>query len=263
MISAGYRGDPLTDILHITDPHLFADPTGELRGAVTYATFERVLRHAGASADTPDLVLLTGDLVQDDSAEAYDHFERFLASFGAPVMSLPGNHDIRDFMRPRFSTAPFSYCEVRETDNWCIVCLDSCVSGSAGGRVGESELSRLDDALESTDAEHAVVCLHHPPVLTGSAWLDSVGLDDRDRFLDVIADHRIVRAVVAGHVHQEIDRQVDRSGRSFRVIATPSTCRQFKPLSRRFAVDNLPPAYRRIGLKEDGSIDTRVVWVDG
>ena len=29
-------------VLHLTDPHLFADPDGELRGAVTAASYQRI-----------------------------------------------------------------------------------------------------------------------------------------------------------------------------------------------------------------------------
>ena len=47
-----------------------------------------------------------------------------------------------------------------------------------------------------------------------------------------------------------------------RIIATPSTCRQFLPGSDDFAVDNRPPAYRRITLLDDGSCETELIWVD-
>jgi Icc protein len=47
-----------------------------------------------------------------------------------------------------------------------------------------------------------------------------------------------------------------------RILATPSTCRQFKPGSEKFEVDDKPPAYRHIELGADGEVDTRLVWVD-
>ena len=45
------------------------------------------------------------------------------------------------------------------------------------------------------------------------------------------------------------------------IIATPSACRQFAPGSATFAVDDNPPAYRRITLLDDGSFDTELIWV--
>ena len=46
-----------------------------------------------------------------------------------------------------------------------------------------------------------------------------------------------------------------------RILGTPSTCRQFKPHSDDFAVDDKPPAYRRISLHENGDVETELIWV--
>ena len=50
--------------------------------------------------------------------------------------------------------------------------------------------------------------------------------------------------------------------KDIQLIGTPSTCRQFKPNSDSFAMDNSPPAYRKIQLNNNGSIDTNVVWLN-
>ena len=60
-----------------------------------------------------------------------------------------------------------------------------------------------------------------------------------------------------GHVHQALDEMRD----GLRVIATPSTCSQFKPLSDDFAVDDAPPAWRTLQLHADGSLTTALRWV--
>jgi Icc protein len=59
-------------------------------------------------------------------------------------------------------------------------------------------------------------------------------------------------------VHQSYDD--DYHG--IRILATPSTCRQFLPGADEFAVDDKPPAYRRITLTADGTVDSQLVWVD-
>ena len=58
-------------MLHITDPHLFADPEGSLRGTNTRASLEKVLAHYAAGDWRADRVVVTGDIIQDDSAGAY------------------------------------------------------------------------------------------------------------------------------------------------------------------------------------------------
>ena len=113
-------------VLHLTDPHLFADRDGSLRGAVTFDTLQSVLAHYRDSDFAADLVALTGDIVQDDSAEAYAHCSELVSSLGLPVLCVPGNHDVRYLMRERLPDPPFSYCASLEAGNWLITGIDSC-----------------------------------------------------------------------------------------------------------------------------------------
>jgi Icc protein len=161
-------------------------------------------------------------------------------------------------MRDALSQEPFRYCESLDSGNWLIVGVDSCVSGEAGGAVSLAELDRIDAEIAASQAENVMVCLHHPPVPMNSTWLDSVGLDNGDEFLQRIGASGKVQLVVFGHVHQEYDRKFD----GIQIIGTPSTCRQFKKGSPLFAVDDHPPAYRCISLYTDGHIDHELVWVN-
>lgn len=245
-------------VLHLTDPHLFADRDGELRGKNTYDTFNAVLDHVRRSGWAADVIACTGDIIQDDSAAAYDNFRKLLEPLGLPVHCVPGNHDVRALMQAALASPPFTYCAAVPLNHWLMVGIDSCVSGSAGGHVADAELDRLDAAIAASDAAHVVVCLHHPPADVGSKWLDTVGIDNGNEFLERINASGRVRLALFGHVHQVYDRQHG----GVRVIGTPSTCRQFKPLSDEFAVDERAPAYRRITLHADGSFDHDLVWID-
>ena len=237
---------------------MFADKDGELRGAVTAATLQRILDHYSAGDWRAQRVAVTGDLIQDDSAEAYERFRELMLPLNLRVHCVPGNHDIRDLMRAVCCRPPFSYCAYEEIGDWLIVGIDSCVKEEAGGRVTAEELDRLSEIVTGSAAKHVMVCLHHPPVPMGSAWLDTVGLKNGEDVLERLRTLGRVRIAAFGHVHQEYD--ADHEG--VRIIATPSTCRQFKPGSNDFAVDDNPPAYRRIELHADGSVETELVWVD-
>jgi Icc protein len=201
---------------------------------------------------------MTGDLIQDDSAEAYERFRDLVSPLNLRVHCVPGNHDIRTLMQAVCYMPPFSYCAYEEVRNWLLVGIDSCLRGTPGGQVAVEELQRLANIVQRSAAEYVMVCLHHPPVPMSSEWLDSVGLQNGDEVLEHLQSLARVRIAVFGHVHQEYD--ADHGG--VRIIATPSTCRQFKPGSEKFAVDDKPPGYRRIELNNDGSVQTEVVWVD-
>ena len=90
-----------------------------------------------------------------------------------------------------------------------------------------------------------------------SRWLDTVGLANAGDFLAVLRRHPQVRAVLFGHVHQALDETRD----GLRMLATPSTCSQFKPLAEDFAVDDAPPAWRTLALHADGKLDTQLRWL--
>jgi Icc protein len=118
-------------------------------------------------------------------------------------------------------------------------------------------MERLEKILQDTAAEHVLICLHHPPLPVGSKWLDQVGLRNGDEFLRLIARRGIVRAAIFGHVHQAFEGSHD----SIQIIGTPSTCRQFKVASDEFALDDNPPAYRRISLHAAGRVESELIWL--
>jgi len=231
---------------------------GEFRGASSHASLQRVLDHYNAGDWRADRVFVTGDLIQDDSAGAYDRFRELLLPLNMRVHCLPGNHDVRKLMQNVCRVPPFSYCAKEEVGDWLMLGLDSCISGDAGGELAAQELERLDGLVSNSTAKHVMVCLHHPPVPMGSAWLDTVGLKNGDEFLSRAQALGKVRLVVFGHVHQPYD--AEHSG--MRIVGTPSTCSQFKPGSDDFALDDRPPAYRRITLCKDGSTDNELIWID-
>lgn len=244
-------------LLQFTDTHLYGSATESLRGVQTLPALKRALACARMRDWPVDAMLVTGDIVQDDPA-GYPHFKRLFADFGVPVLCLPGNHDDPLAMRSALGEKPFVLGGHVDLGAWRIVLLDSCVAGSAGGRLSAAALSDLDRALAGAPSKHVLVCLHHHPVSMSSRWLDQVGLENAGEFLTVIDKHRNVRAVVWGHVHQAYDSL--RKG--VRLISTPSTCAQFMPHADQFEVDVRPPAYRTFELKPDGTLLTEVVWIE-
>ncbi|HYL00605.1 MAG TPA: metallophosphoesterase [Steroidobacteraceae bacterium] len=244
-------------LTHFTDTHLYGSGTEALRGVATLPALKAALAAAQGRDWPPDALLVTGDIVQDDPA-GYPHFRRLFAALGLPVLCIPGNHDEPQAMRRELAGPPFVLGGHVDLGRWRIVLLDSCLPGSASGRLSPESLSALDAALRSAGKRHCLVCLHHHPVPMSSRWLDRVGLENAPEFLATVDRHQNVRAILWGHVHQTHDAL--RKG--VRLLATPSTCAQFLPNSDDFAVDVRPPAYRTLELRPDGSLLTEVVWLD-
>lgn len=243
-------------LLQISDPHLFADPNGRLRGVNTLTSLRRVLDHALAQRRGLGGLLCTGDIVNDEPA-GYAHFERLTGALGLPVYCIPGNHDDARALRAALNHAPFQVGGHVDLGRWRLVLLDSSVPGRAAGHLGTAEMRRLREALQSTD-RHVMICLHHQPVPMASRWLDALGLDNASELLALVERYPTVRAISWGHVHQCFDAH--RQG--VRLLGTPSTGAQFLPLSSEFAIDTRPPAYRLLNLRADGGLATELVWVE-
>ena len=224
---------------------------------MTADSLQTVLDHYLSGDWRAHRALVTGDLIQDDTAEAYERFRELLLTLKLRVHCVPGNHDVPDLMRSVCTRPPFSYCAREEIGDWLLVGIDSFVEGTAGGSVSPEEMDRLSAIVDDSTAKHVMVFVHHPPVPMDSTWLDSVGLDNGEEFLERLHTLERVRVLAFGHVHQDYDNMHD----GIRILATPSTCRQFRPGSAKFAVDDKPPAYRRIELRADGKVGAELIWV--
>ena len=245
-------------LLQVTDTHLHATPDSRMRGVRTHETFLAVLDHVRKDPRwPPDAIVVTGDIVQDESRAGYQRFRETLEVFGLPVLCIPGNHDDPVLMQELLMTPPFQVCGDTGLGEWRIILLSTFEKGEDAGSLGPSGLASLEQALTKYSGEHTLICMHHQPLPMGSAWLDGVGLRDAEAFLATVDRHDHVRGVLWGHVHQASDRE--RNG--VRFLSTPSTCSQFLPDSDFFALDNRPPGLRWLSLQPDGTIDTAVDWI--
>ena len=246
-------------LLQISDTHLHATKDSRMRGVNTYDTFRAILDRAVADDSwPPDAVIVSGDIVQDESRAGYQLFRSEMEPLGTRVFCLPGNHDDPKLMDEILSAAPFQFCGSQRIENWSLILLNTFLTGEDAGGLGARRLEALEAALKEHESQHIIVCMHHQPLNMGSAWLDGVGLRDAESFLAVLDSSPNVRAVLWGHVHQASDR----TRGNVRFLSAPSTCSQFLPSSDFFAIDSRPPGMRWLTLHPDGQIETKIVWLD-
>jgi Icc protein len=242
-------------VLQLTDFHFLArGKRTTMFGVDTEQSFRDTVKAALQSGPPPDLALLTGDLVQDPEVSAYQRLKDCLSALPCPAYALPGNHDDAELIAVSLADPNLHFQPSVLLDHWQIVCLDSTIRRQPYGRLSEEQLAGLDSLLAGQPQRFALVALHHHPVPSGSLWMDTMLLENHDRFFEVLARHNQVRGVVFGHVHQTMD--IERRG--LRILGTPSTCFQFKPFQAAFSLDRAPPGYRWIELHPDGTIETTV-----
>ena len=251
------RNDVLK-VLQLTDTHLYGPPEARLVGMDTYASLQSVVALAQAQHWPPDLILATGDLSQDGSREAYARLQSIFESLAVPVYHLPGNHD-----RPAVMKQILSGGQVKTERHclwglWQLILLDSTAPDQVGGHLSDQELDFLDHCLRSYPELYTFICLHHQPVPIGNCWMDEIGLDNPDGFFAVLDRYPQAKGILWGHVHQHFEDE--RKG--VRLLATPSTCIQFKPKTADFTLDTTLPGYRWLELWPTGHIHTGVCRVE-
>src|SRR5260370_38914657 len=89
-------------IAQLSDPHV--RPDGVLYQDVVDSTamFAAAIAHLNGLDPRPDLVLLSGDLVDKGEADEYAHLRKLLAGLSIPILVIPGNHDDREALRQAF-----------------------------------------------------------------------------------------------------------------------------------------------------------------
>lgn len=237
--------------MQITDTHLGRQEGEKLLGIDTDYSLQAVLEQLAQERSAPELIIVTGDVSNNGYRAAYDRLLQSVKRFSSRCVWLPGNHDETALMRDRGAEQLVHRVDL---ESWQVLLLDSSVPNRVGGSISSDQLALLRRSLSEHPEQYSVVCLHHHVLPVGCAWLDEQRVDNAADFFDVLADFPRVRLVMSGHVHQE----TDVVHRGIRVLTSPSTCVQFAPGSRDFAVDLSSPGYRWLELHADGRIDTGV-----
>lgn len=262
-------------VLQITDLHLKADTSALWRGHNVQHSLDAVLELARKDTHwPPELILVTGDIVDDETPEGYQlTYQRLAqqlrdqlgdAADTTQIAYIPGNHDDAAILADTCNTLGIEGCGSFELGNWQIIQLDSTLPRNCDGELGTQQLDLLRTALNKGHQQNILVTLHHPLIELDSQWMDEMRVKDADAFFNIVTEFnthfspsgRSVKAVVWGHAHQQTDEEMN----GICLFGTPAAGPvQFTVGSDDFAIDeSLSPGLRWLTLHENGEIDTRI-----
>ena len=199
-------------IAQLSDIHV--RPAGQLYKGVVDSNrmLSEAIEHLHNLDRRPDLVLLTGDLVDEGDPAEYTTLLHLLEELTIPYRVLPGNHDSREPLRMAF--AGHTYLPERGPLHYCIdeypvrlIALDTCVPGQHHGHIDARGLEWLQSQLERSPQRPTVVLMHHPPFLSGIPYLDEYRYVDAEPLESVLRQFSNVEAVLCGHVHRPMVRR--------------------------------------------------------
>lgn len=195
-------------VAHLSDLHVFSDqPETALVRRDIVSVVRQVVADLIALPQTPDVVLITGDIADGGSREDYALIRELLAPIQAPVLVIPGNHDHRETMREAFAeSVPFAPGEflnfAANFGTFSVIGLDTTIPGKTEGELCSARLDWLEQQLAVRE-EMTFVLMHHPVLASGNAhWDASALVRGGERLAQVLATAKAPIRILSGHVHQ-------------------------------------------------------------
>jgi 3',5'-cyclic AMP phosphodiesterase CpdA len=187
-------------LLHVSDLHVGKDEEVE-----TTAALARLVEEI-----EPQLVVASGDLTHRGTRTQHDGAAELLRGLGAPVLAVPGNHDVPYTLPARLARPWAEFVRVWETTEPTYEAPGLHVVGlnsvrplrQQGGALSSAQLTDAAGRLaEAEPGALRVAVLHHH--LVGAPWRAARKrpVSHRNRVLRALVDAG-ADLILAGHIHQ-------------------------------------------------------------
>ncbi|WP_116367437.1 metallophosphoesterase family protein [Parahaliea mediterranea] len=189
----------MNTVLHLSDPHF-----GTEQPAVQRALLDFAARQA------PEVVLLSGDITQRARRSQFAAARQFMAALPAPVVAVPGNHDIPLFNLAARLLNPYgnyrralgeNLAPTFESASLLVLGVNSSrPARHVDGEVSAEQVAQVAARLRRADAgQLRIVMQHHPVRAQEPSDLDNL-LIGRDVAVPAWVDAGM-DLLVAGHIH--------------------------------------------------------------
>jgi Icc protein len=222
-------------ILHLSDTHVERLASLNADGIDPRTSLLRILYDCALLPDL-DLVVITGDVADDGSIQAYVAVRQavgtFAASRGIPQVYSTGNHDDRANFAEVLGTGHLAVdgtdrgrlidslegerAAVSDVDGHRIITLDTLVPGKGYGWVSDTQLDWLANVLATPSGGGSVLAMHHPPIATERPAQQALMLRNASELAEVIEGSDVL-ALLCGHFHLQLTGRLGNTP----VLVTP------------------------------------------
>jgi 3',5'-cyclic-AMP phosphodiesterase len=229
-------------VLHVSDIHAVVAADALVYGQTADENLRRVIDAARARRPRFDAVVITGDVADDASPEAYKRVYGLLRPLGKILRWVPGNHDVP----ARMAEVDRDALMPTTLGSWRLLTLDSRWPGRTAGRTTAEAIRKVDAELGESDGSPCAVLVHHPP--RPPCDDPDCQITEATMLVEVLERNADLRLVLSGHLHRGFTRvrgQICWSG-------APSTYRQVDHPHHTHTAE--PPAAHLLELGDDGSV---------
>jgi 3',5'-cyclic AMP phosphodiesterase CpdA len=209
-------------ILQLSDFHLAKADGPTPAGIDARGSLRRMLEDC-AHLEAIDVVVVSGDVADDGSPEAYADAARLVRDFamarGVPQIYCVGNHD----QRPGFeqvlgsghvgvdgrdrgalvTSGDGERAAASDVAGYRVITLDTLVPAKGYGWLSDAQLDWLTDLLATPAERGTVLVMHHPPIARDTAVQQAFMLQNAPALRAAI-ERSDVRVVLCGHFHHQM-----------------------------------------------------------
>jgi 3',5'-cyclic-AMP phosphodiesterase len=222
-------------ILHLSDFHLDKVDGPNADGIDARGSLRRMLEDC-AHLEAIDLVVVSGDMADDGSPEAYADAGRLIGDFatirGAPQVYCVGNHDQRAGFAQVFGSGHVGVdgadrgtlvesgeaerAAVSDVAGYRVITLDTLVPGKGFGWLSDTQLDWLTELLATPAELGTALVMHHPPIALDTPVQQALMLQNASA-LGAAIEGSDVRVVLCGHFHHQMTGRLGQTP----VVVTP------------------------------------------
>ncbi|WP_017445140.1 metallophosphoesterase family protein [Gayadomonas joobiniege] len=242
-------------IAQVTDCHLMAEPEALFCQINPAERLQKVLADIKNLPNTPDFIVFTGDIVQQETAESYQLFANIVANAKLPQKKflLPGNHDLPAEIAALKRSELFVDSDHFSASGWQFLLLDSYLEEGRGA--GSVDCTVLNKRLEQADhSAHLALFVHHH-IAEFKSFIDNYPLNNALELRQAIAKIENFKGLFHGHVHAYQQGLTD----GIAWFACPASSVQFDHQGDKNYLPDF--GYQVIKCQADGRIQTSVRWL--
>ncbi len=217
-------------IVQISDLHITTPSKKAYGVASTGDNLSLCVDHINQLKPQPDLVLVTGDICNENSFDELINAKNLLDELNYPYYVMPGNHDTRNDLTAVFGTV---HCPVSFEENnpssfisyiidykaLRMIAIDSTIKGKSGGELCKNRLAWLKDQLDKEQNKPTIIIMHHPPIKLGVFETDMDIFIGTEKLGKLLNNYSNIKAILSGHIH----RHTHTLWSNTVVITAPST----------------------------------------
>lgn len=194
-------------IAQITDTHIV--PEGKYwrsdSEAKTTERLELVIENINKLSVQPDIVVHTGDIVDDGRIVSYEHARKLLDKLKVKYFLTCGNHDNYDNLKQVFVDhnylldVEFSQYVV-DFPELSLIFLDTVVANKEYGELCEYRIKWLEKRLKEM-VKPTIIFLHHFPIDVENELFENLNLIESEKLSSLISNQNNVLGLYCGHYH--------------------------------------------------------------